>query len=796
MDLFRPAFDLEPYTFRGENLRELAFPLGGIGTGCVSLDGRGMLRDWEIFGRPNKGSLLPFTFAMLWIKPKGEVPRTIAVQGPRNKNWIGDSVQSWTYGHGNFFDQMDGLPHFDDLDFAGTFPFARVRFKKQGLPVSVELAAVNPLIPNDVEASSHPAALLVYRVTNTGDKAVDLTLAWSLTNPIGSKAAAGEPDRATNTFFESETCRGLLFRNERFAVDDPHYGSVALSTTWPEVTHLAQWERREWFDSIQAVWSAFRETGRLEGGPAGTTSERTAGSLGAVAHLEPGESIEIPFLLTWCFPTSQKYWDREQYADHKWTPYYATQIQNAQEAADRFFTESDELIRRTLRFEEALFSSSLPPSVIQSVSATISTLHTPTVLRLEDGTFWAWEGCGPSDGCCAGTCSHVWNYSLTHAYLFPSMQRSMRETEYKNAFNCGPMGRQGALNFRVMIPIGAEATLWHAASDGQLGGVVQLYRDWRLSGDDTWLQDLWPSAKRALEFAWVQWDRDRDGLVDGDQHNTYDINFQGPNPLTQFFYLAALRAAEEISRHLGDLESAQVYRDLFESGRELTKQRLFNGEFFVQENPYDSADAPKYQHGRGCLSDQLFGQLSATVAGLGDLVEPELVQKALDSIFIYNFRDPLGDHENLQRVYAVSDEPGLILCSWPNGGRPPFPFVYSDEVWTGIEYQVATHLAFTRRRDESLRIVEGIRHRYDGTRRNPWNEFECGSHYARAMASYGLMLALPGIDYDGRNRQLRVKEEGRFFFCTPQGWGQVSRSGEEISIQAAEGELGGITARA
>jgi non-lysosomal glucosylceramidase len=780
MSPFDPPFDLEPYAFRGDRLREIAFPLGGIGTGCISLDGRGGLRDWEIYGRPNKGSLLPYTFPLLWVQFEGEDPQVLTVQGPRTQNFIGGNAGFWTYGHGRFFDQMDGLPCFDSVEFFGTFPFARIRFAKHGFPVELELAAFNPFVPNDVEASSLPVANLTYRLKNLSGRDLQATLVWTMTNPIDEKADG--TDEAMGETFKAKLCSGIAFSNAKFSPGDPSYGTAALATNWPHTTALPMWDRREWFDSLQAFWNSFSATGRLDQGPLGKPGERTPGSLGAHISLAPEEEAEVPFLVSWSFPTSSKYWDQKEFKDHTWTPHYAVQWPTAIDAADGFFRDFESLRDRTLAYERAFFTSDLPSDVLLSVSAASSTLHSPTVLRLEDGTFWAWEGCSPHEGCCAGTCSHVWNYALAHAYLFPEMQWSMRGAEYKHSFDHGPRGKDGALNFRVMIPLGAESNLWHAASDGQLGGVVQLYRDWKLSGDDAALRELWPSAKRALEYAWVAWDRDRDGLVDADeQHNTYDINFQGPNPLTQFFYLAALRAGEEISGFLQDEATSKSYRTLYASGRTLTEQRLFNGEYFFQENPHDGPEAPKYQHGIGCLSDQVFGQLAATVAGLGDLVDPALIQQALGAIFRHNFKDALGCHVNLQRVYAMPDEPGLILCSWPNGGRPDFPFVYSDEVWTGIEYQVATHLAYAGMESEALAIVAAIRKRYDGSRRNPWNEFECGSHYARAMASYGLMLALPGIRIEGEH--VTVEKEGRYFFSGPKGWGQVVKVEGECQLE-------------
>jgi uncharacterized protein (DUF608 family) len=128
----------------------------------------------------------------------------------------------------------------------------------------------------------------------------------------------------------------------------------------------------------------------------------------------------------------------------------------------------------------------------------------------------------------------------------------------------------------------------------------------------------------------------------------------------------------------------------------------------------DDVDAYRYQHGKGCLSDQLLGQLHARVLGLGDLLPSGHVRMALQAIHKYNFRKDFHDHANCQRTYVLNDESGLILCSWPMGGRPRFPFVYSDEVWTGIEYHVAAHLIY-----EGLR-EEGPRDRESGTRSSRW----------------------------------------------------------------------------
>ncbi|KPV48471.1 hypothetical protein SE17_37890, partial [Kouleothrix aurantiaca] len=276
--------------------------------------------------------------------------------------------------------------------------------------------------------------------------------------------------------------------------------------------------------------------------------------------------------------------------------------------------------------------------------------------------------------------------------------------------------------------------------------ILRVYREWLLSGDRDWLAMVWPGVKRAIVHASRHWDLDQDGVLDGRQHNTYDIEFYGPNPLTGIYYLAGLRAVAELARAMNDAELAGRSQSAFERGSQRLDELLWNGEYYIQR--LDDVDAHMYQHGQGCLSDQLLGQLHARVLGLGDLLPAEHVRSAIKAVFDRNFRRDFHNHVNCQRSYVLNDESGLILCSWPHGGRPRFPFVYSDEVWTGIEYHVAAHLCYEGWRDEGLEIVEALRARHDGVRRNPWDEVECGHHYARSMASWALLLALSGFTCD------------------------------------------------
>lgn len=139
-------------------------------------------------------------------------------------------------------------------------------------------------------------------------------------------------------------------------------------------------------------------------------------------------------------------------------------------------------------------------------------------------------------------------------------------------------------------------------------------------------------------------------------------------------------------------------------------------------------------------------------------------------------------------------EGGVLLCTWPHGDRPSLPFVYSNEVWTGIEYQVASHLILEGMVDEGLDVVQAARSRYDGRVRNPFDEYECGHWYARAMSSYGLLQAFSGVRYDAVDKTLYMapKVDGDFsvFLSTETGFGTVGIKSDTTFVNPVFGYFG------
>jgi hypothetical protein len=455
------------------------------------------------------------------------------------------------------------------------------------------------------------------------------------------------------------------------------------------------------------------------------------------------------------------------------------------------------LEKKTRRFAAALRESTIPGAVKDAASANLSTLATQVCFRTSDGEFHGFEGANDHSGCCHGSCTHVWNYETTTPHIFPSFARSLRKTSFGY-----DMDEAGAQHFRENLP--HKQPLWgFAAADGQMGQILHAYLDWRLSGDIDWLRRLWPGIKKAIEFAWIPggWDGDRDGVMEGVQHNTYDVEFYGPNPLCGIYYLGALRAAEEIARAVGDDPSE--YRRLFDKGSKWIDANLFNGEYYVQKirgaqkdsiaaslrSDMGSADTvnPEYQVGEGCLADQLIGQYLADVAGLGPLVSPANVRKTLESLHRYNFHRTLTNHDTVQRTYALNDEAALVICDYGKATRPRIPFPYYAEAWTGIEYLVASHMMFAGMTREGVELYRSVRLRYDGEKRNPWNEPECGHHYARAMSAWSGVLAMSGFRYHGGDAAVEITAPAghKCFWATGTGWGifQVTSTGAVIRVE-------------
>jgi hypothetical protein len=344
-----------------------------------------------------------------------------------------------------------------------------------------------------------------------------------------------------------------------------------------------------------------------------------------------------------------------------------------------------------------------------------------------------------------------------------------------------------------------------------------------MSKDNTFLRRLWPNIRKAVEFL-VAKDPDENGLIEGRQPHTLDAAWFGPMGWISGLYLAAVRAGEAMAVEMGDEPFAEKCRGIAEKGCGNIVSELFDGEYFIHKaDPKQRA----LQSGKGCHIDQVLGQAWAHQVGLERVIPKEETVSALNSLWRYNFAPDAGGYalkhreiEKAFRWYAMPGEAGLLMCTWPKGGaldaipgqelRP----VENPEVWTGpggyfnecmngFEYQVAAHMVYEGEPgdllvEKGLAITRAIHDRYAADRRNPYNEIECGDHYARSMASYGVFLAACGFEYHGPQGRIgfapRVSPDNfKAPFTSAEGWGSFAQKvvdgQQSASIELRYGKL-------
>jgi uncharacterized protein (DUF608 family) len=772
-----------PYT--GDNLNRLAFPIGGIGAGMFCLEGTGAISHLSVRNHPEVYNE-PACFAALAVK--GITNGAKVLEGP---------VPTWKYfgprGAGNGeAGATYGLPRFSHASFTATFPFGAIELQDNDIPIQPAITGWSPFIPTDEDNSSLPVGALEYTFVNKTLTAVEAVFSFNTKNFLAL-------DDDQNSIGSIPGGFVLQQAGNSFAIFSPDTTTI--------VDHC--WFRGGWWDPFTMAWNTVKEGRTRDTAP--VEKAAPGASLFVPFTLKAGATKTIRLMMAWYVPHSALHIGESLSAASTYQPWYSTRFADIIAVATYWNTNYTTLREKTTAFKNAFHASTLPPEVMEAVAANLTILKSPTTLRQTDGRFWGWEGCGDDEGCCNGSCTHVWNYAQAMPHLFPALERSLRATEFGEDQN--DLGHQ---TFRANMPISPVKHDFHAAADGQLGGIMKVYRDWRIGGDQEWLRNIYPRVKKSMDYCIHTWDPRAKGIVEEPHHNTYDIEFWGADGMCTSFYLGALTAITKMGDYLN--EDTSTYKALYTKGRQYLEANLFNGEYFFQEIEYKQLSAPnpakalsfggeyspeaiallqregpKYQYGTGCLSDGVLGAWIGKMCGLDDFIDPQKIKSHLLAIHRYNLRVNLAEHANPQRpAYALGHEGGLLLCTWPKGGKLSLPFVYSDEVWTGIEYQVASHLMSMGRINEGLEIVRYCRDRYDGRIRNPFNEYECGHWYARAMSSYGLLQGLTGIRYDAMEKTLYIDSQVGDFTCflsTATGFGTVTLHQGKATINVAYGTI-------
>jgi uncharacterized protein (DUF608 family) len=798
--------------YAGERLNRVAFPLGGMGAGMICLEGTGAFSHFSVCNKPDMFNE-PCVFSAICIRgesptaagseplPQGEENIARVLEGP---------VPNWKiYGNpGNANGSTGktyGLPRFSGATFKARFPFGVVSLQDEQFPLQVEITGWSPFVPGDADNASLPVAGVEYNFKNITGRTVDAVYSFNAKNFM----AVGSGDQAVRSVPD-----GFVLWQNGSAEKPWEQGSFCAAVIDTNVSVNYAWFRGGWFDALTIAWKNIEE-GKCFAQPPITIGKPSPGATIFVPfRLAPGAEKTVRLLFSWYVPETNLRFGKDveppatpasRPATYK--PWYSARFASIEEVNQYWRDNYDLLRQQSQHFSECFYDTTLPAEVTEAVAANLTILKSPTVLRQTDGRLWCFEGCSDTWGCCHGSCTHVWNYAQALPHLFPDLERSLRQTEFNEC-----QDERGHQKFRAPLPIRPADHEFYAAADGQLGGIMKVYRDWRICGDTEWLRTLWHKVKASLNYCIETWDPDRNGVLIEPHHNTYDIEFWGADSMCNSFYMGSLKAFVLMGTALGD--DVSEYQTLFDKGRKFLEEELYNGEYFYQRvqwknlraqlptgDNYSSealelmkTEGPRYQYGDGCLSDGILGAWMSAVCGAGEILNSEKVQSHLRSVHKYNLKKDFSEHANPQRPsFAVGKEGGLLLCTWPRGARPSLPFVYSDEVWTGIEYQVASHLFMEGMIEEGLDIVRTCRNRYDGSIRNPFDEYECGHWYARAMSSYAMLQGLTGVRYDAVEKTLyvrpRIRGDFRSFLSTATGYATVGIKNGKPFVEPKHGTI-------
>ncbi|MBQ4158322.1 MAG: hypothetical protein IJD86_09340 [Clostridia bacterium] len=798
--------------YEGNKTQAISFPIGGIGTGSIGLSGSGRLIDWEIRNRPDKCSNNGFSFFAVKAEKDGQMLDARVLNGDLTAPFHGTpNVTGFSgYGYGPDRSTLAGVPHFSKCVFDGSYPYAKISFKEEKFPGKPSLSAFNPFIPMNDFDSGIPAAFFTVEIENDTNDDITYTVAASLQNLFNG---------GRNESFSKDGFSGVMLSPVNIDKESPKYGNLCLITDDEGCSLQEYWFRGSWFDSLGVFWQDFLKEGAIRKRTYENEimNQKDVCTLTKSVFVPANEKRSVRFIISWSFPNFENYWNpvsgEENGLANVWKNYYAHCFRDAKDAGLYALKNWERLDRETRLFHDALAASTLPDFALDAVMSTMSVLKTATCIRLPDGSFYGWEGLQGNHGSCEGTCTHVWNYAYALPFLFPKLERNLRTTNY--LYN---QDENGGLHFRTQIPLGRAYSAFRPCADGQFGDIMKTYREWKISGDNDWLLSVWPMTKKAMEYAWSdknpdRWDIDMDGVLEGRQHHTLDMELFGPSSWLNGFYLGALKAAKEMAEAMNDLEDAEKYEALFESGRKWADIHLFNGEYYIQKVQLDDYDMLssygedavgsywneeageiKYQIQNGCSIDQVTAQWHANLMGLKDIFDKEHVKKALESIYKYNFIS-MRDHFNPCRLYSLNDERGTVMCQWPKGVRKPvIPIPYAEETMYGFEYQAAVNMLQNGMIDQGFELIASIRARHDGENRNPYNEMECGSNYARSMAAYSILLASSGFTYDMTKNHIGfapIYKKGEFksFWSAGEAWGMYEEEGNTGKVSVLYGKI-------
>lgn len=776
-----------------KKLNDIAYPIGGIGTGNFALCGNGLFMGPDFRAKPNNENYCGNCFVVKAEKD-GDVVDWRVLCGDNEKDLTGSVYGA--YGWGDSVPYA-GFKHFRECIFSAKFPFAHILFSDEDFPGAVNLRCYNPFIPSNEKDSGIPTGIFKITLKNTTKDKLKYTVAFIISALDGNKGR--------HVFERKNDLSYFTIFNQYGVRSKKHEEIIALTDN--DDTHCQHYLKRSsgFYDRKTTFMNDFSASGAIKDRVYEDDDFYDGGILTASVEVEPNESKDINFYFCWYVSHFTPDWEEKK----KTLRFgYARYFRSAKQVADYCFIHRKRLEKETKLFSDALFSSDLPEVVLNAINRNLCILKSSTFITLYDGSLWGWEGQGKNAGLCWGNCQHVYNYQYAIPLLFPRLAKGMRDNDMRYCLENGEL-------LHCRLPITKDRYNGDkGVVDATMGSVFNCYREWLLSGDTEWLKDKWHDIKKIIEYTWSdknkeRWDTDKSGVITGSQFNTLDIEIFGANSWLTGMYHLALRCGAKMAEAVGDVSAAEEYMRIYKKGKKLLDERTFNGEYYVQDvdigscevlKPFFSAPEDsnfwdkenqqiKYQIADGCGIDQVLAGWHADLLDVHDVFVKEHRKSALNAIYKYNFLS-MRKHNNPCRVFALDDEKGTVMVSFPKG-KPAIPIPYSEECMTGFEYAVAENMLQCGMEDKALELTQAIDERYDGEKRNPFAEVECGVSYARAMSCYGYLPIYSGFKFNLPNRELGFipLKAGRYFWSVQDAWGTVETEDNSVKFKVLYGKL-------
>lgn len=785
---------MEKTVFSGVNTKKIKYPLGGIGTGYIGLCGDGSLSGFEPCARytTDYNRVSPFFFVKAQSQDGVVEAKALKAHNFGKKN------------QRNIYSKCK-IPTFDKADFEYSFPFAQMEFSNKDFPAKISMTAFSPfIVTNDLD-SSIPCAMFEFEIQNTGSQQLEYTVC------LGISCLS---DKSSMEFSrDSEGKIKLITLSPKKADIHPcNYTSFSIATNCEDFSYGQYLFSKNKTKSLEQFWDIFNGTSRFDNTLSKTNTKTCyyGGVLCAHVVLEPSQKTSLRFTISWYNPYSLNSWNpipklegetENDYLDkNSWKNYYCNFYRNAEQSSIYCMRRWSNLVSDAQMFSRALYESTLPKELLQAIGTNLCFLKSAALMRNADGSVYGFDGENKCTKQGEGTNTGIYNYNYALAFLFPKLERALRLDDYKINQNIF-----GAQNQRMPAPKGVEPKEFLPTVEGQLGGVLRAYREFKICGSKEWLMELYNKITLALDYVFdkhntFDWDKNQSGVLSGAQQTVHGGYLFGSSGHLNLMYAAALKAGAQMAEVVGDKKGRIKYNELYQNAKRYLEENLFNGSYYYQKidledktllcnYPCDFEDywlcdkkQIKNQIGEGCYIGQLEAQWHSTLIGLGEIADSQKTKIALKSIYNNNF---LNKNKTKKK--------GVILCSYPKAvNKPAQPINNADKIAEGYEYAFASHLIMQGFCDEGVEVVKKICRRYDGKQNNP---FDCND--AKNLSGYCLLNAASGFEFDMYKKYIGFKpvekfaQKGTFICCFAlnNAFGMVEKGPDYLEIKMLRGKL-------